>query len=811
LINEAHDWTNAQGQTIKAEFVSATNEAVTISMQGKVFVVKLADLNPQSRALAAKLRIQKSTVQKPGTAAEASPVVVDGRRLERRRDGLHYFKGVSYTGIAVVKRANGQKESEITYKDGQKESEITYKDGQKESEITYKDGNPVTAIVWKSNGEKCPDTNLVNGNGIVCKYWDNGKKESEITYKDGRKHGLETWWYKDGQMKSEITYKDGEMDGLNTTRHDNDLKASNTNHRWSEVTYKGGKKHGPYTLYVRHGGRRTDQDENGEKDEGGAYKDGEMDGLWTEWYMDGRKYKERTYKNGRLHGLSTTWHINGQKESEGIFKDDEKHGLHTSWHMKGRKEVWIYNGARITIKDPTKKPAEPVLNTGPVKGNSYTIPGLKLDMRWCKSGTFPRSGQHEVTLTQGFYLGKHEVTQLQWEKVMGTNPSGFKGATLPVENVSWYDAMEFCVKLTQMEKAAGRLPEGHVYTLPTEAQWEYACRAGTTTAYSFGNTITHKQANFYRTKWKKNKSTNRFERPVGKTTAIGTYPANAWGFHDMHGNVLEWCSDWAHWKWGYPSGSATDPVGSFGGHKRVHRGGSWREGGGSGLRSAQRSSLSWNARNSYSGFRLSLQPEMKWHKNGQKRSEETYKDGNFWTVVAWKPNGEKCRVTKVVKGNGVWVEYNDDGTEKERLYYKDGEEAKANQSPAAPPDAKPAQVGKIDLDDPKTFKKIIAEAIDRNNLQQRGEKGEELLYRKNKPKPYTGWTKLMDGNGKIKFLTQRKDGKKDGLQMWWHENGQKRGESTFKDGKKDGLWIVYNEDGTEDSRATYKDGKRVED
>jgi len=142
-----------------------------------------------------------------------------------------------------------------------------------------------------------------------------------------------------------------------------------------------------------------------------------------------------------------------------------------------------------------------------------------------------------------------------------------------------------------------------------------------------------------------------------------------------------------------------------------------------------------------------------------------------------------------------------------------GEEGvpESNQSPAEPPDAKPAQVGKIDLDDPKTFKKIIAEAIDRNNLQQRGEKGEELLYRKNKPKPYTGWTKLMDGNGKIKFLTQRKDGKKDGLQMWWHENGQKRGESTFKDGKKDGLWIVYNEDGTEDSRATYKDGKRVED
>ena len=91
------------------------------------------------------------------------------------------------------------------------------------------------------------------------------------------------------------------------------------------------------------------------------------------------------------------------------------------------------------------------------------------------------------------------------------------------------------------------------------------------------------------------------------------------------------------------------------------------------MRSAQRSSLSWNARNSWSGFRLSLQPEMKWLETGQKRWERTYKDGKIWTAVAWKPNGEKCPVSNVVRGNGVWVEYNDDGTEKYRRTYKNGE------------------------------------------------------------------------------------------------------------------------------------------
>jgi eukaryotic-like serine/threonine-protein kinase len=233
----------------------------------------------------------------------------------------------------------------------------------------------------------------------------------------------------------------------------------------------------------------------------------------------------------------------------------------------------------------------------------YTVHSLGMEMLWCKPGKFQMGSpasekdrrdkeiRHKVILTRGFYLGKYEVTQAQWEKVMVFNPSNFRGSSLPVEKVSWNDAMKFCEKLTQMEKAVGRLPTGHVYTLPTEAQWEYACRAGTATAYSFGDTITPKQANY--------------GKNVDKTAVVGTYPANTWGFHDMHGNVWEWCRDWFG---DYSNGIARDPVGPSIAPLRASRGGSWvynvKD-----MGSAYRSGNSPRTLSYGLGFRLSLQVE----------------------------------------------------------------------------------------------------------------------------------------------------------------------------------------------------------
>jgi sulfatase modifying factor 1 len=241
----------------------------------------------------------------------------------------------------------------------------------------------------------------------------------------------------------------------------------------------------------------------------------------------------------------------------------------------------------------------------PLPGKFFTIADLQLEMLWVEPGTFEMGSpssekdrwdnetRHSETLTEGYWLGKHEATQSQWERVMGDNPSKFKGANRPVEQVSWTAVASFCEKLTELERKARRLPAGMFYQLPTEAQWEYACRAGTKTAYAFGDSLTSGQANI--------------SYVLGKeTTDVGKYPANPWGFHDMHGNVYEWCAD----LYGdYPS-AARYHVGPAGGAGRVKRGGSW-DGMAYFARSANRSRGEPALGSGSLGFRLSLRPASK--------------------------------------------------------------------------------------------------------------------------------------------------------------------------------------------------------
>ena len=193
---------------------------------------------------------------------------------------------------------------------------------------------------------------------------------------------------------------------------------------------------------------------------------------------------------------------------------------------------------------------------------------------------------HPVILTKGFYLGKYEVTQEQYEMVIGNNPSAFKGEKLPVEMVSWNDAVSFCQALSKME----RVPRGYEFVLPTEAQWEYACRAGTTTSYSWGNEITPQLANY-------------IDNGLRKTVEVGSYPPNSWGFYDIHGNVWEWCQDWFG---PLLNNSATDPVGAGSGSDRIQRGGSWNPPG-TYLQSAFGNKYPPSGRGSHMGLRISLQ------------------------------------------------------------------------------------------------------------------------------------------------------------------------------------------------------------
>ena len=214
---------------------------------------------------------------------------------------------------------------------------------------------------------------------------------------------------------------------------------------------------------------------------------------------------------------------------------------------------------------PAEPFAEELASAGGQAGASrtVTINGVKVVFRWCPPGEFMMGSpendedrsddetQHKVVITKGFWLAETETTQEFWKAIMGYSPSGNEGDNLPVENVSWHRCQEFIEKLNEQAKSTGL-----VFRLPSEAHWEYACRAGSKTAYWWGDEWDSSKANV--------KSSS--------TKPVGSYSANAWGLKDMHGNVSEWCQDWYG---DYPAGTVTDPTGPGSGVPRVVRGGSW--------------------------------------------------------------------------------------------------------------------------------------------------------------------------------------------------------------------------------------------
>ncbi len=231
------------------------------------------------------------------------------------------------------------------------------------------------------------------------------------------------------------------------------------------------------------------------------------------------------------------------------------------------------------------------------------VKGITQRFRWLEPNSFmmgapedesERYGdetQHKVNLSKGFWLADSTVTQEFWQLVMGKNPSGFKSKKRPVENVSWKDAQQFIKKLNKL------VPELSI-RLPSEAEWEYGCRAGTTTPFSFGDNITSGQVNYdSRSPYNDGKKDEYREQ----TVEVKTLPCNSWGLYEMHGNVLEWCQDW--WQEDLGKDSVIDPQGPKKGEFRVLRGGSWFDDGGL-VRSAIRGRFLPGFRINYFGFRL---------------------------------------------------------------------------------------------------------------------------------------------------------------------------------------------------------------
>jgi len=274
--------------------------------------------------------------------------------------------------------------------------------------------------------------------------------------------------------------------------------------------------------------------------------------------------------------LSYRWQRNGQDLSDGGRVSGSRSSVlrisSVQYGDAGQYRVVVSNGAGSVTS------AEATLSVG---GEPGVVPG----MVWIPPGTFTMGSppsergrwddegpETVVTISKGFWLGKYEVTQREYLDVMGSNPSYFTGdLDRPVEQVTWDDAVEYCNRLTARERAAGRLPAGYEYRLPTEAQWEYACRAGTTTRFSFGDALECDDlcgacsiADRYM--WWCGNSGDQTHR-------VGQKLPNPWGLYDMHGNVWEWCSD--SYSDRLPGGSVTDPTGPSSGSFRVYRGGGW--------------------------------------------------------------------------------------------------------------------------------------------------------------------------------------------------------------------------------------------
>jgi len=260
----------------------------------------------------------------------------------------------------------------------------------------------------------------------------------------------------------------------------------------------------------------------------------------------------------------------------------------------------------------------PILGVGATDAFAGTRAGqvrkdneLSMSLAWCPVGAFTMGSpvgevgreedeaQVRVQL-DGYWLGAYEVTQGQWKAVMGTDPSEFKGADLPVEQVIWNDSVTFCRKLTESERRSRRLPAGWEYRLPSEAQWEYACRAGTTTATSFGNNLSSNQANL-----DGNNPYGGAEKGpyLKKTTRGGSYRANAWGLYDMHGNVWEWCAD--EYSERLPGGR--NPLLAIAGFNKVMRSGGWLNHGQL-CRSANRFKVPPGFVQNFIGFRVAAVP-----------------------------------------------------------------------------------------------------------------------------------------------------------------------------------------------------------
>jgi formylglycine-generating enzyme required for sulfatase activity len=317
------------------------------------------------------------------------------------------------------------------------------------------------------------------------------------------------------------------------------------------------------------------------------------------WVFDNVEYTLGIDENGRVQFLSTSSlkvaTAEGIRVGQRFAELQKVEGIKlVAWcgwgyvvELPSGWKAAFFLGESMTEREPQPEDRLDLLFRGTLTGygarqageiKSFEIyPGVQMEFVWIPSGVFNMGSPekergryhdegpvHRVEITRGFWMGKYEVTQEQWESVMGDNPSRFKGNMRPVEEVSWKEIQVFIRKLND--------GGSNTYRLPTEAEWEYACRAGTSTRFNTGKCISTKQANYFGRVYYDRCGRGLYRE---STVDVGSFPPNNWDLHDMHGNVMELCSDWYAPDY-YSRSPSKDPRGPSESTSRVvYRGGSW--------------------------------------------------------------------------------------------------------------------------------------------------------------------------------------------------------------------------------------------
>ena len=463
-----------------------------------------------------------------------------------------------------------------------------------EAELLQSWFDPQQTCTGKSKGAECW-MEVVGQPG--CYVWNRSlEPDATVTWtgacSGGRAQGEGTlkWVSEDGEKSAELTgsLTDGRMHGQWVERFWSGIVA--------EGPYVDGKEHGQWVLRFASGSVWE-----------GPYVEGKKHGHWVGRGADGTVYQEGPYVEGKKHGQWVNRQSDGQVH-EGPYVEDSKEGQwEERWADGAVKFVTFQRGKRVGVAS-SANPSQvgsitaggiPSVSVGIRAGETVVFDGMEFvgipPGRYRMGSTSRNADDDEqpvtrVRISKGFYLGKYEVTQAEWQAVMGSNPSSFEtcGGNCPVESVSWKDIQAFIGKLNGMSG-------GKHYRLPTEAEWEYAVRAGTKRDTYAGN-ITEGWGNdpvLNGIAWYRKNSGDR-------THPVGQKAPNGWGLHDMLGNVREWVGDWYS---DYPGGTVTDPEGPVSGSERVIRGGSWNFSAGD-CRSANRGRSSPGIRYYSLGFRL---------------------------------------------------------------------------------------------------------------------------------------------------------------------------------------------------------------